>query len=272
MGGLQRAGVIASAVLAASLALSACGGSSSSTASSTSRSTTTSTTLALALPAEQVSQQARGVLSLNDLGTDWSLKPTNVNDFDTLAKSPGYCNGPSLLTRMAGSIGRSWFVYTKPGDTETSLDIFTFVFPSEDAAMAAYAAEVGVYGCANPRESDGSTSSIAVLPDLSVGDESTARSVTTTAGPQYCNAGEPFAITDNVIVRKRATIMRIDLGNFTEGCGNVSAPDAKDLYAIAGKAVYKYESELQAYTEEYYAARATSTKTAKGTTLTTKAK
>jgi len=252
------------------LSIAACG--SSAKEATTTSSSTTSTTMAIALPAEQVSEQARGVLTLNDLGTDWSLKPTNVNDFDTLANTPGYCNGPSLLTRMAGHTGRSWFEYTKIGDDQTSLDILTFVFPSEEAAKAAYAAEVDVYACPNPRESDGSTATVAVLPDLIVGDESTARSVTYTGGPTFCNAGEQYLITDNVIVRKSATVIRIGLMNFTPGCGSVSAPDANDLYAIAGKAVKKYEAELQTYTAEYYATLATSTTTGKRTTSTTKAK
>jgi len=261
MGGIVKNNRVYLAVGAITIALaSAACGSSAEKATSTTSTSTTSTTLAIALPADQLSQQARGIITLNELGAGWSLKPTGVNDFDTLAKSAGFCNGPNLIDRMAGYNGRSWFEYTKSDDEEASLSIFAFSFPTEDTARTALAANRAVFDCGTYEDEDGRGTS-AVLPDLKVGDESFARSGSFEAGSQYCNAGETFSVTHRVGVRVGATVFLIDRDNFTPDCGSVGAPDTEELFEIATKAITKFEAELKQYTKEYYANLATTTTT-----------
>jgi len=297
MGGIVKNNRVYLAVGAITIALaSAACGSSGEKATSTTSTSTTSTTLAIALPADQVSFQGRGTITLADLGVGWTLDPTSVNDGGPAKETGGNCNGPNLAARMSGYVGKNAYKYKREQPTELELQIFTYVFPSVDAAKAAFARTVASYAC-NTWNEDGATYTLGVLPDLlvpcpseatvdvrngkkgrrgttsttkpacPVGDESIIRRLTgkVDEDSKYCNDGQVIINDDIVEVRIGAQVFRF-AGGETPGdsCSDQSdagPADTAAVFLVVQQAINKYQAELKQYTKEYYANLATTTTT-----------
>ena len=241
--------------------------------------TTTSTTLAIALPADQVSMQGRGTLTLDELGVGWTLDPTKVNDIGPASETGGICNGPNLKARMLGNIGSSAYNYVSNPEIGPKFSIVTHVFPTVDASKAAFARTSASYACNIWSESESrSENSISILPNFPSGDESIARRRTISypiVDVPICISGIDFRIQDILEVRIGAQIFRFDLTkNAPRGEVDINAciddvqpgvvpPDTAQLFRLAQQAIDKYNAELKQYTKEVYAALATTTSTTK---------
>jgi len=187
--------------------------------------------------------QGRGTITLTELGVGWTLDPKSVNDSGPAATTGGNCNGPNLNARMAGNVGQSAYAYVRDQPAKTQFTIWTYVFPTVDAAKAAFARTVASYSACNTWVDPTEIVNIfSVLPDLRapcpsadpsknaatkskkakvstttttvpacpVGDESVARrrERAVPAGSSYCNAGQVLSFQDIVEVRIGAQVFR----------------------------------------------------------------
>lgn len=265
---IKKSFVIATAaVLALSVAAGCSGGSEKAVPT-----TTTSTTLAIALPADQVSMQGRGTLTLDDLGVGWIGPNINGIDLHPAEETGGTCNGPNRKATMLGNIGLSSYNYHKDDLQEDLFKFETYVFPTVAASKAAFARTTGSYGCSWISESF--TKSVSILPAFPSVSDSQASRERWVYGPDSCSADRTIYIIDTLVVRVGAQIFFFEDRLFTygypsfpsdcvRGPNNPIPPDTAQLFRLAQQAIDKYNAELKQYTKEVYAALATTTSTTK---------